>query len=435
MSQESIAIIGIAFMTLLMALRIPIGFAMLLAGFLGLCVVASPEAAMKVLITDTWNNFSSYGLSVIPMFVLMGQFAFRSGMTERLYGAAYKWVGWMSGGVAATTVAACTGFAAICGSNSATAATMGTVALPEMKKYGYDEALSTGSVAAGGTLGVIIPPSVVLIIIGIQTEQSIAKLFVASILPGLLLAALFLITVFAFCLRYPSFGPAGPRTSFSEKLKAIPGVIEVILLFALVIGGLLAGWFTPTEAGAAGSFGALAISLLQRKLSRKDFSLAVYETLRVSAMVLMLVVGAVIFGRFLTITRLPFAMAEWASSLPVPPFVVIVVILLIYTVGGSLMDALGFLTVSIPIFFPLALALGYDPVWYSVVITIITSMGAITPPVGVNVFVVNGLVPDIPIETVFKGASLFLPAYVICMILLFLFPQIVLALPRLLFSL
>lgn len=272
-----------------------------------------------------------------------------------------------------------------------------------------------------------------LIIIALQTEQSITRLFIASIVPGLLLAALFLITVFLLCTKYPALGPAGSVASFRDKIRATPGIFEAVILFLLVIGGLYAGWFTPTEAGAVGSFGVLIIALLLRRLSWSDFSLAVFETLRISAMVMILVTGAVVFGRFLTITRFPFMLTEWASSLPVAPAVVMVVVLLVYVLGGALMDALGFLTVSTPIFFPLAGALGYDPLWHTIVITIITTMGAVTPPVGVNVFVINGLAPDIPVETVFKGASYFLPAYVACLILLMLFPQIVLFLPEAVF--
>ncbi|GAW92534.1 TRAP transporter large permease [Calderihabitans maritimus] len=433
MSPVAMALIGIAVMLLLMLLGMPIGFAMLFAGFLGLSIVASPQAALSILSTDLWQQFSSYGLSVIPLFVLMGQIVFRSGATEGLYNAAYKWVGHMNGGIAGTTIAASTGFAAICGSNAATTATMGTIALPEMKKYRYDRALSAGTVAVGGTLGVVIPPSVVLIVIALQTEQSVGRLFIASILPGILLASLFLLTVFLVCRKNPELGPAGPRSSFKEKLTSLSGVIEVLVLFGLVIGGLYAGWFTPTEAGAAGSFCALVIALVRRKLSWKNFSLAVVETLRTSAMVIMLVAGAVMFGRFLTITRLPFYLAEWAAGLPVPPIFILVIIILIYLIGGALMDALGFLTLSIPIFFPLATELGYDPMWYTVLITIITTMGAITPPVGINVYVVNGIAPEIPVETVFKGVSIFLVAYIVCVILLILFPQIALFLPQLLY--
>ncbi|MEW5920834.1 MAG: TRAP transporter large permease [Bacillota bacterium] len=433
MSSTTIALLGILFMFILMMLRMPVGFSMFFAGFIGFSYYVSPKAAYGMLSTDIWGGLASYGLSVVPMFVFMGQIAFRSGVTENLYAAAYKWVGNLRGGMAATTIAASTAFAAICGSNAATAATMGTIALPQMKKYGYNAALSTGSVAAGGTLGVVIPPSVVLIVIALQTEQSIARLFIANIIPGLLLSALFLLTVLFVCMKYPDMGPAGPKTTFREKMASLPGAIEPLILFALVIGGLYLGWFTPTEAGAAGSFGALIIALLQRKLNWKAFTLAVTDTLRISTMVMILITGAVAFGRFLTVTRLPFALSEWAASLPVPPFVVLLVVVFIYVLGGALMDALGFLTLSIPIFFPLALSLGYDPVWYTVLITVITTMGAITPPVGVNAFIVKGLSPDVSMDTIFKGIFMFMAAYVVCITLLWVFPQIALFLPDILY--
>ncbi|MGB9904110.1 MAG: TRAP transporter large permease, partial [Desulfotomaculales bacterium] len=326
---------------------------------------------------------------------------------------------------AGTTVVASMGFAAICGSNAATAATMGTIALPQMKKYRYDPALSAASIACGGTLGVVIPPSVVCIVIGIQTGQSIGKLFVANVIPGILLGLLFLFTISLLCLKNPGLGPPGEKTSFSEKLAALPGVIEVLVLFILVIGGLYLGWFTPTEAGAAGSFGALLIALVQRRLTWRGFTSAVFETLRISAMVMVLVTGAVVFGRFLTVTRLPYFLTDWAAALPVPPFVILGIIIIIYTLGGMFMDALGFLVVTIPVFFPLAVALGYDPLWFSVLLNIITTMGAVTPPVGVCAYIVSGLAPDIPLHTVFKGVMYFLPAYFVCVALLILFPQIV----------
>ena len=309
---------------------------------------------------------------------------------------------------------------------------MGTIALPEMKRYNYDQALSTGSVAIGGTLGVVIPPSVVLIIIAVQTEQSITQLFLASIVPGIFLTALFLATVFIICLNSPSLGPPGPQTAMREKLISLTGVVEAMILFLLVIGGLYAGWFTPTEAGAAGSFGVLLIGLASRKLSKKEFVNAIAETIRISAMVVLLITGAVIFGRFLTVTRLPFELADWASSLNVPREAILLIVLLIYLIGGCLVDALGFLVVTIPIFYPLANALGFDPIWYTVVITLVTTMGAVTPPVGVNVYIVSGLSPDIPIGTIFRGVSIFLIAYVICLALLIIFPQVALYLPGLL---
>lgn len=426
-----VAIIGIVVMLVFMFLRMPVGFAMALAGFLGMCYFASPQAAVHILATDIWGQFTSYGLSVIPLFILMGQITFHSGVSERLYRTAYTWLGRMPGGIAMTTILACTGFAAICGSNSATAATMGTVALPEMKKFNYDRALSAGTVATGGTLGVLIPPSVVLIVIGLQTEQSIAKLFVGSIFPGLLLAILFLVTIFILCQRNPALGPPGPATSLKEKMLSLSGVIEILVLFGLVIGGLYAGWFTPTEAGAAGAFGAIVIALAKRDLTWQGFTKSTLETLRISCMVMVLVTGAVIFGRFLTMTRIPFVLADWAGALPVAPVAILAIVFLIYVVGGCLMDALGFLVVTIPIFFPLAMALGYDPIWWGVVICMVTSLGAITPPVGVCVYVVSGLVKDIPIQTIFKGVTFFLIAYIICIIAVTAFPQIVLFLPNL----
>jgi len=429
-----VAVLGLAVMFGFMLLDMPIAFAMLLAGLLGNAYLLSTDAATHLLATNVWDQFSSYGLSVVPLFVLMGQFAYRAGITERLYDAAYKWVGHLPGGLAGTTIAACAGFSAICGSNSATTATMGTIALPEMRRYRYDRALSAGAVAVGGTLGVVIPPSVVLIVIAVQTEQSLLRLFLAAIVPGLILAALFLATVVVMCLRWPALGPLGPRTTLREKLASLSGVLEALILFMLVIGGMYLGWFTPTEAAAAGAFGALVIGLVRRHLDWRGILLSVAETLRISAMVVLLITGAVLFGRFLTVSRLPFELAEWAAALPVWPGVIIVVVMLIYIVGGMLMDALGFLVVTIPIFFPLAEALGYDPVWFTVVLTVITTMGAVTPPVGVNVFIVRGLAPDIPIETIFRGVIYFMIAYALCIALMWLFPGTVLYLPSVLLN-
>jgi tripartite ATP-independent transporter DctM subunit len=391
----------------------PVGFAMLLAGFLGLLVLASPEAALNVLSADIWEQFASYGLSVIPLFVLMGAIVFHAGIADDLFETAYRWIGHRKGGIAAAAVGASAAFAAICGSNAATAATIGTVGLPHLKRYGYHPALSTGAVACGGTLGVVIPPSVVLIVIAIQTEQSVGRLFVASAIPGLLLAGLFLLTIFYFCTRNPELGPAGPRFSFKERLASLPGVIEVLILFVMVIGGLYAGWFTPTEAGAAGSFGALVITLLRGKLTWEAWRKAVLETLRISAMTMMLVTGAVIFGRFLTITRLPYTLCDFAASLPVPPVAILGSVILIYILGGMFMDALGFLVVTIPVFFPLGVALGYDPLWYSVLLNVVTTMGAVTPPVGVCAYIVSGLSPDVSLDTVFRGVLYFIPAYLV----------------------
>ncbi|VEF46763.1 C4-dicarboxylate transporter [Bacillus freudenreichii] len=426
MSPTIIAILGICLLFFLMTLKMPISFSMFFVGFLGLLFMSSANSAFGVLTADLWNQLSSYSLSVIPLFILMGEIVFRTGITEQLFKSAYKWIGHHKGGMASTTILASAGFAAISGSNSATAATMGTVALPELKKYAYDDKLSAGSVAGGGTLGIIIPPSTVLIVIAIQTEQSIKDLFLASLIPGIILVVLFLLTVIYLCQCNPILGPPGPKHGMKEKLFSLVGVIPVFLLFLFVIGGLFMGWFTPTESGAFGAFGALVLALFMRKLTFPKLMTAMSSALKSSAMVMMLIVGAMLFGRFLTITRLPYNVAEWAGSLNTAPIVILTIILFIFIIGGALMDAMGFLIIAIPIFFPLIINIGYDPVWFAVILCIVTSLGAITPPVGVNAFVVKGLREDMSLNNIFLGIVPFVVAYAICITLLVIFPQLVL---------
>jgi C4-dicarboxylate transporter DctM subunit len=431
MSPELVGILGIIILLLvLFLLGMPVGFAMAVVGFSGFAYLISFKAAFAMVGTDIWGTFSKYGLTVIPLFILMGYLAFNSGIAEKLYNTAYKWVGHWRGGLAIATIVADEFFAAICGSNTATAATMAAIALPQMKKYNYDTRLSTGTVVTGGTLGTVMPPSVLLIIIGLQTEQSIIKLFLAGILPAILLGLLFVLTIVVLCRIYPEFGPAGPRTSFKEKIKSLSGVLEALSIFALVIGGLYGGIFTPTEAGAAGVLLTLIVTVPTRKLTMRGLVNSFKDTLKISCMAFMLVTGALIFGRFLAITRLPFMVADFAAALPVSPYAILAVILLIYLVGGCFVDALGFLVLTIPIFFPLAKALGFDPVWFAIIITMVTTMGAITPPVGVNIFVVKALAPEIDLATIFKSACFFLIACIVCTIILIIFPQIVLVIPN-----
>jgi tripartite ATP-independent transporter DctM subunit len=335
----------------------------------------------------------------------------------------------LRGGLTIATVFASAGFGAICGSSTATAASMGKISLPEMKKYNYDDSLATGTIAAAGTLGILIPPSTILIVYGDLTEQSIGKLFVAGVLPGVLLSILFAITVAFLCLRNPSIGPPGSRSSWKERLRSLAGMIEALILFGLAIGGLFAGWFSPTQAGAIGAGGALIIGLARRQLSWQSFIAAVKEAVQTSCMVLFIIMGAGVFARFMAVSRLPFILADWLGGLPIPPMAVMAVIIFIYFIGGFFMDSMGLIVVTIPIFFPVVMKLGFDPIWFGVIVVLVGEMGVITPPVGVNVFVIKGIAPEIPLQHIFRGIYPFLGALIIFTILLMFFPQIATYLP------
>jgi len=431
MSPATAGIIGIALLVLLFLFRMPVAFAMALVGLVGFAFLSTPEAALSLLARDIFDIFSSYPLSVIPMFILMGTFAFASGISQRLFKTTYTWVGQFRGGLTIATVFACAGFGAICGSSTATAATMGKIALPEMKKYNYDDTLVTGTVAAAGTLGILIPPSTVLIVYGILTESSIGKLFVAGILPGILMSIFFAATVALLCWRNPAIGPPGAPTTWKEKLRAMTGIIEALILFLLAIGGLFGGLFSPTQAGAIGAGGALLIGLARRQLNWRSFVEAGKEGLETACMVMFIITGAVVFGHFMAVTRIPFMLADWLGELPIHPMAVMAVIVFIYFIGGFFMDAMGLIVVTIPIFFPVVMKLGFDPIWFGVIIVLVGEMGVITPPVGVNVFVIKGIAPDVPLEKIFKGIFPFLAALIIVTIILFVFPQIATVLPSL----
>ncbi len=433
MSLTMIGVTGIfTLLFILFVFGIPVGFAMGIVGFCGFAYIISPDAGFNMLASVTWDTFSKYGLTVIPLFIFMGQVAFYSGVNEKLYSAAYKWVGHVKGGIAMATVLACAAFAAICGSNAATAATMTTVALPQMNKYRYEPMLSTGAIACGSTLGVVIPPSVVLIIIGLSTEQSIAKLFYGGLGAGILLAVLLALTVYVLCCFYPEWGPVGEKAGIKEKIKALTGAVEMLILFMVVMLGLYFGIFTPTEAGAIGSFFAVVIGVVQKNLSWTDFYNCIFDTLKISCMVIVIITGAMVFGRFLAITRIPFNIASWVVGLPLSKISIMAIIFLIYIIGGAVMDALALLLITIPIFFPVAMKLGYDPIWFGVTITIVTTLGAVTPPVGATTYVVGGMAKDVPLERVFRGVAYFLPAYILCIIIMMVFPDVVLFLPGLL---
>lgn len=427
MDLFTLGVLGIFLLLLVIfLLRIPVGFAMALVGYLGFGYVVNFKAASSMLADECWKVFSSYGLTVIPLFILMGQICFYAGVNKRLYDTAYKWFGQIKGGLVHATILACAGFSAICGSNTATAATMSTVALPEMKKFNYDPLLSTASVAVGATLGVVIPPSVVLIIIGLQTGQSIAVLFWASFLPGILLTLIFMLATFIFCWVKPNLAPAGPRVDWKTKWVSLKGSLEMLILFALVMSGLLAGFFTPSQAGGVGAFIALVLALIRRQLSWQGFKKSLEDTIKVSSMIMVIILGAIIFGRFLAVTRLPYELAQFVAGLKLPGSIVMIFIALIYIVGGAVMDALALLIITIPIFFPLATSLGYDPVWFAVFITIVTTLGAITPPVGINTFIVASMAKEVPMKRIFQGVFLFIPCYLVLILFLILFPDLAL---------
>jgi tripartite ATP-independent transporter DctM subunit len=430
MTPVQAGILGLILLVVLLFSGLPVAFTMAIVGAAGYAYMVSFSASSYMVSADIFDNFTSYTLTVIPLFVFMGQIAFHSGISRRLFDATYKWIGHWPGGMAMATVGACTAFGAICGSGPATAATMAAVALPEMKRYGYDMKLATGTIAAGGGLGMMIPPSVVFIVYAILTEQSIGKLFISGILPGLMIAGLFCLTIYWQCKRNPAIGPAGPRFGPREKLFALLGVTETVILFVGVMGGMFAGWFTPTEAAAIGALGSLIIAAFRKKLTFKMVSQSLRETIRTSCMVIIIVTGAVIFGHFLAITQLPSNIAETTAALPLPAWAIMALILLFYIVSGCFVDALALVFLTTPIFYPVVLELGFDPIWFGVMIVLVTQIGVITPPVGVNVYVVSGMERDIPLHAIFKGAVPFVWALVVSAILLIMFPQIATFLPE-----
>lgn len=430
MTPMQAGIVGLVLLLILLLSGLPVAFTMAIIGAIGYAYMVSVSASSYMVSADIFDNFTSYTLTVIPLFVFMGQIAFHSGISRRLFDATYKWIGHWPGGMAMATVGACTAFGAICGSGPATAATMAAVALPEMKRYRYDMSLATGTIAAGGSLGMMIPPSVVFIVYAILTEQSIGKLFISGILPGLMIAGLFCLTIFWQCKRNPAFGPAGPRFGIVEKLIALLGVSETVILFIGVMGGMFAGYFTPTEAAAVGAFGSLIIAAVRGKLTFKMLTQSLKETIRTSCMVIIIVTGAVIFGHFMTITQLPSNIAQATAGLPLPAWGIIAVVIGFYLVAGCFVDALALVFLTTPIFYPVVLELGFDPLWFGVIIVLVTQMGVITPPVGVNVYVVSGMERDIPLHMIFKGAIPFIWTLVVAAVLLIIFPQIATFLPK-----
>jgi len=409
----------------------PIGFSFATVGFLGFLLVRNLEAALNLLgaVPYTWG--STYAMVVIPLFVLMGQFAFHSGISGDLYAAGYKWVGRQPGGLALATQLACTGFAACTGSSLASAATMGTIAIPEMKKYNYSPRLATACVAAGGTLGILIPPSVIFIIYGFLTGTSIGKLFIAGIFPGILLSLLFLGLIYFMCRRNPRFGPRGPSFPWKERFTSLAGVWGMLFLFLLVIGGIYMGIFTPSEAGAVGAFGAFLIILLRRRLTWANLIATLKDTVRTTAMIFMILIGAQIFNGFLALSGIPAMIAHGLGGLPISPHAILLIILAVYIPLGMVMDALPMILLTLPTMFPIVAGLGFNPIHFGVLLCIMCELANVTPPMGMNLYIVRGVARDVPIEQIIVGIVPFAIMMMVCVAILIPFPQISLFLPGL----
>lgn len=438
MSPTMIGVIGILVMVALFMTGMPVAYVMTLVGFVGFGTMVSFQGSLNLVAKEFYSVFSNYDLTTIPLFILMGQLVFSSGISTRLYDTAYKWLGGIRGGMAMATVTSCTAFGAVCGSSPATAATMATVGMPEMRRFGYKDQLSAGAVASGGGLGMIMPPSVVMIVYGILTEQSIGKLFIAGVIPAIVITALFVVTIFIWCAIAPSQGPAGETFTWKERFLSLFSMGEVIIIFVTVMGGMFMGWFTATEAAGMGVLGVLLATLVRRQLTWEKLIDALYETMRSSLMVMLLVAGATVFGKFLAISRIPFEIATWIGGFDLPAVVVLSMIVLVYFIGGCVMDALALIMLTIPIFYPVIQFLGYDPVWFCIIIVLISQMGVITPPVGINVYVVYGVTRGLPggevrLESIFAGVLPFLAAIVVGIVLMTIFPKIVTYLPNLLY--
>jgi C4-dicarboxylate transporter, DctM subunit len=430
MGPSEAGFLGIFIMLILLLLRMQIGIAMGLVGFLGFAYITGWGPAFGILKTVPYTTFASNDLSVIPLFILMGSFAFAAGMSEDLYRSVRTLFGNLRGGLAIATVAACACFAAISGSSLATAATLAKVAMPEMKKFNYDTALATGSIASGGCIGILIPPSVILIIYGIITEQSIGKLFMAGFIPGILQAVFYIIVIMILCRRNPALGPPGPSTTAREKFFSFLKTWQVIVLFLIVIGGIYSGIFTPTEAAGIGAFIAFLFTIFRGKMTWENLKTTLTSTASTTGMLFMIVLGAMILGYFFSVTRLPFELATMVSELPVNRYVILVLILLTLLLLGCLMDSMAIVLLTVPVFYPLILQLNFEPIWFGILVVRVTEMGLITPPVGLNVFVIQGIT-KVPMHTIFRGVTPFLIADVAGIILLIALPQITMFLPNL----
>ena len=429
MNPYLLAILILCLLFVLLAGGMPIGFAMGLSAFVGTLLLIDAGAALALLGQTAYETALSYDLSVIPMFVLMGFIAGEAGLNELLYRACNAWLGHHRGGLALATIGGCGAFAAICGSSLATAATMAQIALPEMRRYKYADELATGAVAAGGTIGILIPPSVIMVIYGLLTETSISALFLAGIIPGLLTVAGFMAAISVMTRLNPSLGPPALRVPMRQRFLALRSVWGTAALFLVVIGGLYVGIFSPTEAASIGAVGAFILGLINRKSPRQLLATTLIDTVKTTAMIFTVLIGAILFNNFLVLASVPTLVSDWIGGLPLGKTAILIVIIGMYFVLGCLLDSLAMILLTIPIVFPIVKALGYDPVWFGIIMVMVVELGLITPPIGMNVFVIKGITKDIPLETIFRGVTPFIIAQIILIAVLIVFPSIALWLP------
>jgi tripartite ATP-independent transporter DctM subunit len=432
MSPIIIGLIGILLVLLLLICGVPIGFSMILVGSLGFAYLVNIPASLQVVGVSSYGIISSYDWLVLPLFILMGCVFARAGLGQSLFKLAYNFIGRLPGGLSIAAIGACAIFSAVSASSLATAVTIGVTAIPQMRKYKYDSGLAAGCCAAGGTLGILIPPSTIFIVYGILTETSIAELFIAGILPGVILSLMFMGMILIRAQLNPTIAPPGQRTSSREKLEAVGGCAEVIVFVVFVLGGLIVGWFTPTEAGGIAAFGAIVISLARKRLGWQSFKDSLWDTVRNTGMIFVCLIGAFILTPFIAVSRIPMELSGLVANLGFPSTAVIGLIILTYFVLGCFIDTMAMILLTLPVFFPLVTGLGYDPIWFGVIVVLVVEMALVTPPVGMNVYVISGIAKDVPMEHIFRGIFPFVVVELAFLIILVAFPQIALFLPGLL---
>ena len=429
MDPITLSILIMLLLFLLLAIGLPIGFAMGITGFLGSTLLIDFNAALHLLGQTAFETTITYNLSIVPLFILMGYFASNSGLSESLFRACNTWLGYRRGGLALATIGGCGAFAAVCGSSIATAATMTQVALPEMKRFKYDDQLATGSIAAGGTIGILIPPSVILVLYGILTESNIGELFLAGFIPGILTIVFFMGAIMVVTRIFPKMGPRGEKSTFKDKIYAFKDVWGTVALFLLVIGGIYSGIFSPEEAAGIGASGALLLAIMARTMTVSIFFNCLMETVRTSAMIFTILIGAILFNNFLVLSAVPDSIGAWIEGLPLSATAIMINILFIYVIMGCALDSLAMILLTIPIFFPVVMNMGFDPIWFGIVVVMVVELGMITPPVGMNVFIIKGMAPDVPLASIYKGVLPFVIAQVLLIALIVSFPEIATWLP------